>query len=97
MTKFSRKINRFLLVLGAILLAFIIIQGFVSATLHWQGVCLVESGRQEPCSWIQFALREISWGIFLFIPYFFLAALLYLAMALTQLASSLAMKFLSKK
>ena len=92
-----RKINRILLFLGLLLLVAVLLIGIISAAVNWQGICESGTAGPEPCSWIQFALREMFWGIFLFIPYFFIAALINLVIALSHFVASLVTKIRSRR
>jgi hypothetical protein len=92
MERLIRIIKRLFLILGALLLLVVLAVGIFSAFSNWQGVCEPTSGVQVPCSRVEFMLREMFWGIFLFIPYLFLATLVYLGMSLAQFITSLAQK-----
>ena len=92
MDRASRILKRIFLITGLLLLLAILVIGVVSAALNWQGVCDEATGGQVPCSRVQFALREMFWAAFLFIPYFFVAALVLLGMSLTQFIASLVRK-----
>jgi hypothetical protein len=93
----ARKINKILLILGGILLLGILVMGFISTAVNWQGVCDIEGEGQVSCSWLQFALREIFWGIFIFIPFFLIAALINIGILLYQLIGSVATKIRMRK
>lgn len=84
MPRAFRVIKLTFLLTGILLLLAVPAAGLVSAALHWQGFCENAPGAVSPCSWGQYALREMFWGIFFFIPYFFLAALAWLGMSLAQ-------------
>ncbi len=89
MKRIFRILTRLLVVIGLLLLLAVVLIGAISTATNWQGVCEGEEGTMEPCSRFQFALGEMFWGLFLFIPYFFLAALILLGMSLYQLIHSL--------
>ena len=92
MNRVFRILVRILFILGLVLFLAVVIIGIVSAAINWQGVCDVAQGSQVPCSWFRFALGEMFWGLFLFIPYFFLVATILLGMTLYQFATSMVRK-----
>jgi len=92
MERAFRIIKRITLLIGLLLLLAVAVIGVVSALTNWQGVCDDVSGGQIACTRLQFALREMFWGAFLFIPYFFIATLAYLGMSLAQFIASLVQK-----
>jgi hypothetical protein len=67
-----------------VLLLVVVAIGAFSALFNWQGVCDQADGTQVPCSRLDFALGEMFWATFLFIPFFFIATLVYLGMSLAQ-------------
>ncbi len=93
MNRVLRIITRLFLVVGFLLLLVIPVSGLISAALHWEGVCAGPDGVQTACSWWKYASNEMFWGIFIFIPFLFLAAVVFLGMSLLQFAASLVEKF----
>lgn len=93
MNRVFRLLMRILVIIGLLLLAAVVLIGIISAAMNWQGTCDVAGGGQAACSWFRFALGEMFWGLFLFIPYFFLAALILLGMSLFQFIRSLVKRF----
>jgi hypothetical protein len=89
MKKVFRLLTRILVIIGLLLVLAVLLIGIISTAINWQGVCDLAEGATEPCSWFQFALGEMFWSLFLFIPYFFLAALSLLGMSLYQFFRSL--------
>ena len=88
MDRAFRIIQRIFLISGILLLLTIPITGLVSTALHWEGVCDGSTGGQTACPWWRYALNEMFWATFIFIPFLFLAALTWLGMSLAQFVRS---------
>ena len=97
MNRVFRLLIRILVIIGLLLLVVVVLIGIISTAMNWQGTCDVAEGGQVACSWFRFAFGEMFWGLFLFIPYFFLAALLLLGMSLFQFVRSLVQRFQKAK
>lgn len=91
MNRLFRIIKLFFLVVGLLLLLAIPVSGLVSATLNWEGIC-TNLDVQAPCTWWEYAGNEMFWAIFIFIPFLFIAALVFLGMSLAQFIVSLVQK-----
>ena len=89
MNRAFRIIKLVFLAAGLLLLLAIPVTGLISTAVNWQGFCYGFSDAQAPCSWWEFARDEIFWSIFIFIPYFFIAALLWMGMSLAQFTRAL--------
>ena len=92
MERAFRITKRIILIIGLLLLLAVLLIGIISALINWHGVCEPASGVQVPCSRVQFMLREMFWGVFLFIPYLLIATFAYLGMSLAQFIASLVQK-----
>ncbi len=92
-----RLLKRILRLLGLVLLLVIVGIAVVSALTNWQGLCTWNAGETFPCSRFQFALRELFWLAFLFIPYFFIAGILHLFMSLAQFIKMLCQRRRDRK
>ena len=79
-----RIIKLIFLVTGILLLVAIPIVGLVSAANTYQGVCLDSTKGEHPCTWMQYAGKEMFWTSFIFIPYLFLASIMWLGMSAVQ-------------
>ncbi|MCS7011419.1 MAG: hypothetical protein N2049_01825 [Anaerolineales bacterium] len=84
MPRLFRSVKRFFWLAALVLLVTIPITGVLSAALHWRGVCSDLHGGNVPCSWGRFAIGEMFWASFLFIPFLFVAVLVHLGMALME-------------
>ena len=89
MNRVFRILTRVLVIIGLLLLLAVLVIGVLSTVINWRGVCELAEGAVEPCSWFQFALAEMFWTLFLFIPYFFLAAIILFGMSLYQFIHSI--------
>ena len=69
---------------GILLLIAIPIVGLVSAANTYQGVCLDSANGERPCTWLQYAGNEMFWTSFIFIPFLFLASIVWLVMSAVQ-------------
>lgn len=92
MSRVFRVIKLVFLGLGLLLLLTIPVTGLISAASHWEGVCEMEAGQEEPCSWWEYAVNEMFWMLFIFIPYFFAAALAWAGMAVVQFVHPMVQK-----
>jgi hypothetical protein len=97
MNRVFRLLTRILVIIGLLLLLVVLLIGIISAAFNWQGVCEVTEGAPVPCTWLRFALGEMFWALFVFIPYFFLAALILLGMSLYQFIRSLVQRLRKAK
>lgn len=84
MNRTFRIIKLVFLVIAILLCVAIPIVGLASAALNWQGICYGFTDSQLPCSWWQYAKNEMFWASFLFVPLLFLAALVWIGMAIAQ-------------
>jgi hypothetical protein len=84
MNRTFRIIKLVFLVIGILLLLAIPATGLISAAVNWKGVCYGFTDGQAPCSWWQYARNEMFWAMFIFIPFFFLAAVVWAGMSLAQ-------------
>ena len=60
------------------------IVGLVSAFTSWDGVCYGFTDSSHGCSRWEFAWTEMFWALFLFIPLLFIAALVWILIAIIQ-------------
>ena len=79
-----RIIKLIFLVTGILLLVAIPIVGLVSTANTYQGVCLDSTNGEHPCTWMQYAGNEMFWATFIFIPFLFLASIVWLGMSAVQ-------------
>ena len=89
MERTFRLVKRLFLFLFLLLLVAVLVTGIVSAFSNYQGLCDEAAGGQVSCTRAQFALRETFWAAFLFTPFFFIAAIVYLGMSFAQFIASL--------
>ena len=96
MNRAFRILKLIFLITGLLLLIAIPVSGLISTAVNWHGSC--EKGAQEPgpCSWGEYALQEMFWSIFIFIPFLFLATLLLLGLSIIQFITSLVKKHRQK-
>jgi hypothetical protein len=92
MNRTFRIIKLIFLVVGILLLIAIPATGLISAALNWKGFCNGFTDGQSPCSWWEFARNEMFWAMFIFIPFFLLAALAWMGMSLAQFINGIAKK-----
>ena len=85
-------IKKIFLVTGIVLLIAIPIIGFVSTANHYQGVCLDSVQGEKPCTWMQYARSEMFWASFIFIPFLFLASIVWLLMSAAQFVAEMKQK-----
>lgn len=97
MERAFRVVKRIFLILTVLLLIVVAAIGLFSALFNWQGVCDQADGTQAPCSRLGFAINEMFWATFLFIPFFFIATLVYLGMSLAQFIAMLVVKRRAKR
>ncbi len=97
MSRAFRIIKLVFLVLGLLLLLAVPVTGLISAAVHWDGLCEGQAGEPSPCSWWEFAVKEMFWVMFIFIPYFFAAAVAWTGMSLAQFIQSLVRKYRTSK
>ena len=84
MQRTFRIIKLIFLVTGILLLVAIPIVGLVSTANGYQGVCLDAANGEHPCTWMQYAGNEMFWAFFIFIPFLFLASIVWLGMSAVQ-------------
>jgi len=72
------------LVTGILLLIAIPIVGLISTTNTYQGFCPDAANGERPCTWMQYAGNEMFWASFIFIPFLFLASIVWLGMSAAQ-------------
>jgi phosphotransferase system glucose/maltose/N-acetylglucosamine-specific IIC component len=96
MSRAFRIIKLVFLVLGLLLLLAIPVTGLISAAVHYEGVCERQAGEPSPCSWWQYAVNEMFWVMFIFIPYFFAAAVAWTGMSLVQFIQTMVRKYRSR-
>jgi uncharacterized membrane protein YjgN (DUF898 family) len=89
MQRAFRIVKRIFLVLTLLLLLAVPVVGLVSAAFNWEGVCYGFTDGESPCSWWEFARNEMFWATFIFVPFFFLDALVYIRMTLAEFIASL--------
>jgi len=90
-------LERIFLVAGRLLLLAIPVRGLVSPALNWEGVCYGFTDGQSACPWWRYALNEMFWASFIFIPFLFLASLIWLGMSLIQFVLSARTKILERR
>jgi hypothetical protein len=84
-TRIFRIIKLIFLVISILLCLAIPVAGLVSTVQGWEGTCQSFNHDQWTCPWWEYAGTEMFWASFLFIPLLFVAALVWLVMAATQL------------
>lgn len=82
-------VKRVFLVLTLLLLLAVPVVGLVSAAFNWEGVCYGFTDGESPCSWWEFARNEMFWAMFIFVPFLFLASLVYIGMSLAEFIAGL--------
>ena len=92
MNRAFRIIKFIFLVIGLLLLLSIPVSGLVSTAVNWKGVCFGFTDGQWECPWLEYAGDEMFWAMFIFIPFLFIATLVFLGMSLAQFIVSLAQK-----
>ena len=80
------------LVIGILLCLAIPVAGTVSTITSWEGICYGFTDGQHACPWWEFAGTEMFWASFLFIPLLFVAAVIWLLMAVLQFIVAKAQK-----
>jgi hypothetical protein len=89
MDRAFRIIKLIFLILGLLLLLAIPVSGLISTVANYSGICHGFTDGQVPCPWEQYALNEMFWASFLFIPFLLLATLVWLGMSLVQFIAGL--------
>ena len=84
MERAFRVVKRTFLIAGLLLLLAVPVSAAVSTAVHYQGTCSDTSGTGWACSRWEYAAAEMFWALFIFIPFLFLATLVYLGMSLAQ-------------
>jgi len=84
MNRVFRIIKLIFLVLGILLCLAIPIIGLVSTATTYHGICSGFTDGQSPCTWMEYARNQMFWSLFIFIPLFFLASVVWLIMAAVQ-------------
>jgi len=97
MQRTFRIVKLIFLVTGILLLIAIPIVGLVSTANTYHGVCLDSANGEKPCTWIKYAGNEMFWTSFIFIPYLFLASLVWLGMSAVQFVVETRQKRKEKK
>ncbi len=92
MQRAFRIVKRVFFILTLLLLLTVPVVGLASAAFNWQGICYGFTDGESPCSWWEFASREMFWATFIFVPFLFLAAVAYLGMSLAEFIANLARK-----
>ena len=87
-----RIVKLIFLLAGILLLIAIPIVGLVSTTHSYQGVCLDPVNGEHPCTWMQYAGNEMFWASFIFIPFLFLASVVWLGMSAVQFVAQMRQK-----
>jgi len=87
-----RIIKLIFLVTGILLLIAIPIVGLVSTANNYHGVCLDSTNGEHPCTWMQYAGNEMFWTTFIFIPFLFLASIVWLGMSAAQFIAEMRQK-----
>jgi hypothetical protein len=89
MQRAFRIVKRVFLIITLLLVLAVPVVGMISAAANWRGVCFGFTDGESPCSWWEFARNEMFWATFIFIPFFFLAAIVYIGMSLAEFIASL--------
>jgi predicted membrane protein len=84
MNRAFRIIRLVFLVIAILLCLAIPASALISTLISWHGLCSGFTDGQTVCSWWEFARNELFWASFLFIPFLFLASLVWLGMSLAQ-------------
>ena len=85
MERAFRVVKRIFLIAGLLLLLAIPVSAAVSTALHYNGTCRGTQGVGWACSGWEYAAAEMFWALFIFIPFLFLATLVFLCMKITSL------------
>jgi len=79
------RIIKLIFLIASVLLCLAIpVAGLVSTVKGWDGTCQGFNHDQLACPWWEYAGTEMFWASFSFIPFLFLAVLVWLVMALLQ-------------
>ena len=92
MERVFRLLKRITLIAGLLLLLAVPASGLISTARNYAGVCYGFTDGQAPCPWWQYAVNEMFWASFIFIPFLALATLLWLGMSAAQFIASLIQK-----
>lgn len=84
MNRAFRIIQLVFLVIAVLLCLAIPVSALVSTLTGWHGICYGFTDGQAECSWWEFGRNELFWASFLFIPFLFIASLVWLGMSLAQ-------------
>jgi hypothetical protein len=83
-----RIIKLVFLVASALSCLAIPVAGVVSTAVGWEGICYGFTNSQWFCPWWEYALNEMFWASFIFVPLLFVASLTWLGMAAVQFIAS---------
>ncbi len=64
------------------------VAGLVSTAGGWEGVCYGLTDGQAACPWWEYALNEMFWASFIFIPLLFMASLVWIGIAAVQFVTA---------
>lgn len=84
MARIFRVIKLIFLVTSILLCLAIPVAGLVSTVKGWHGTCQGFNHEASECPWWEYAGTEMLWASFLFIPLLFVAAVVWLGMAVLQ-------------
>lgn len=84
MNRTFRIIKLIFLAAGILFCLAIPIVGLGSTAINYEGICYDSTDSQSPCPWMEFARNEMFWASFIFIPVLFLAAVVWMLMAVVQ-------------
>jgi len=84
MQRAFRIVKRIFPIITLLLVLAVPMVGMISAAVNWHGVCFGFTDGESLCTWWEFARNEVFWATFIFIPFFSLASLAYLGMALAE-------------
>ena len=92
MKRTFRIIKLVFLILGILFCLAVPILGLVSTATTYQGTCHGFTEGQSPCTWMEYAGKEMFWSSFIFVPLLFLAAIVWLVMAAIQFIGEMKQK-----
>lgn len=79
------RIIKLVFLAGSVLLCLAIpVAGLVSTATGWEGTCYGPGDGRHACPWWEYAVMEMFWASFLFIPLLFIAAVVWLGIAVAQ-------------
>ena len=84
MNRAFRIIKLIFLIFSILLCLAIPVAGLVSAMTGWEGLCNGFTDGQHACPWWEYAGTEMFWASFAFVPLLFVAAVVWLGMAVLQ-------------